>query len=283
VKPQPVVIDVFVSYPSDMEEERNKLRDVISELNRTSRRRYYLNLIDWKTHSVPAIGNHAQETINEISPESAQIFIGLMGARFGTATPSANSGTEDEFNRAVTRHNEDPDANRIMFYFRTAPPSSLDEIDLEQLAKVRDFKASLKSSGLIWDFDTLAQFEVDIRVHLLQEAQRIAESATSEGNGEAECKQSSTSEPSEDAPGYLEYLSIAEDSSGILNEIVQSIGEDTTAIGLRMRERTEELETIGKMRNSTMARSKLAALVNHAATDLTMYASSLRPKLPNVK
>ena len=277
---RPTVVDVFVSSPSDMEEERDKLAEIVEDLNRISKH-FVLRLIQWKTHSVPAIGTSPQEILNEeLSPENADIYIGLMGARFGSATATAGSGTEEEFNRALERHKEKPSTNRIMFYFKTTSPSSLDDIDVCQLVKVRKFKSSLKSSGLIAEFDTLSQFERDIRVHLSRQVSYFHNpTEVVIAGGEID---SPATEP-DDEPGYLDYLSMVGESSESLNEIVKVIVDETSAIGERLSQRTRDITAVNNRTakgNNQMAHSKLLTLVNRAATDLTTYAASLRPKLP---
>ena len=67
-KAQAKVVDVFVSSPSDLEEERDILGEVIDELNRSSDLTV-LRLIRWEAHGVPGIGSSPQDLLNkELSP-----------------------------------------------------------------------------------------------------------------------------------------------------------------------------------------------------------------------
>ena len=58
--------------------------------------------------------------INRQLPDDCDIFLGVMWARFGTATPRAGSGTEEEFERALTRHQANSRSVMILFYFKQA-------------------------------------------------------------------------------------------------------------------------------------------------------------------
>ena len=277
----PTVIDVFVSSPSDMEEEREKLAEVIEDLNRGSRQ-FVLRLIGWKTHGVPGSGVAPQELLNEeLSPEKADIFIGLMWTRYGTATSNAGSGTEEEFDRALARHEQDPDGNRIMFYFKSAPPSSLDEIDLDQLRRVRDFKSRLIESGLVWDFDTISAFERDVRVHLSRLLQRSHDQDNSSAVPDQVADLSPTAQ-TEDELGYLDYLVVVDENSEGLREIVRGITDETKTMGHRLSQRTNEINTVAaRLKKGTrIPPVQLKSLIDRAATDLTVYADSVKTKLP---
>jgi len=126
------VIVVFVASPSDLENERHKLEDVIRELNVTWSKTLgvRLDLVRWETHAYPGMGNDPQDLINKQIGDDFDIFLGLMWGRFGTPTERAGSGTEEEFIRAKQRLERNPDAVKIMFYFKDAPlpPSKIDPI-----------------------------------------------------------------------------------------------------------------------------------------------------------
>jgi hypothetical protein len=96
------VLQVLVSSPSDLSEEREIVAEAVEELNRTWRRSQtvQLNVRRWEIDMRPGLGTDAQAIINEQIGDDYDIFIGIMGAKFGSATPRAGSGTEEEFERA---------------------------------------------------------------------------------------------------------------------------------------------------------------------------------------
>lgn len=85
---QEQVFSVFVASPSDVGEEREKLEEVIRELNLTWSRELgiRLDLIRWETHAYPGMGADAQDVINEQIPNDYDLFIGIMWCRYGTKT-----------------------------------------------------------------------------------------------------------------------------------------------------------------------------------------------------
>lgn len=102
------VLSVFVASPEDVADERECLEGVIRELNlQWTSRCVRLELVRWETHAYPGVGSDPQEVINEQIGDDYDIFLGLLWKRFGTATPRAGSGTEEEFNRAFARHGKD--------------------------------------------------------------------------------------------------------------------------------------------------------------------------------
>src|SRR5690625_4722369 len=93
---------IFLATPSDVQEEREKIKRVIEELNLTFGKRngLRLELVKWETHSIPGIAqNNPQELINPLV-DSCDIFVGILWKKFGSPTDKAESGTEEEFHRA---------------------------------------------------------------------------------------------------------------------------------------------------------------------------------------
>jgi len=162
------VLTIFAASPADVSDERNKLEDVIRELNISWSRELHvrLELVKWETHAYPDMGVDAQDVINTQIPGDYDLFLGIMWCRYGTATGRAGSGTVEEFQRAKTRYDADPESVRIMVYFKdeAIPPSRLDPA---QLAKVNEFRDSLGEAGaLYWTFTGVDQFEKLVRLHL---------------------------------------------------------------------------------------------------------------------
>ena len=284
-KAQAQVVDVFVSSPSDLEEERDKLGEVIDELNRSSDLTV-LRLIRWETHGVPGIGSSPQDLLNkELSPEDAQIFIGLMWMRFGTPTDNAGSGTEEEFNRAIERYSDDNDAIRIMFYFKTSSPTLLNDIDLDQLSQVRKFKASLSDKGVFYsEFDTLDTFTRNVRVHLRTLQAQNNQVSVVQPETKEDCTVISE-DHDDDELGLLDLMDNFAESTEILSEIANGISEETNTVGERLSQHAKEIASVNAQSSNTsivqnQLRSKAKRTINRAATDLFSYAVSVRTKLP---
>ena len=233
------VLVVFAASPSDLEPERNRLEEVIRELNITWSRMFgvRLDLVRWETHGHPGFGVDAQDVLNRELPGDPDIFIGLMWSRYGTPTGRAGSGTEEEFQRAITRFHQDSSSVKIMFYFKDAPiaPSA---IDPEQLSRVQHFRSSLGSEGgLYWNFATLEDFERLIRLHLARQIQEFisgprADPATV---SVAPTDSADSSSDSDEEFGLLDYLDLMEERFGALNEITGRISTETGVLGRECR------------------------------------------------
>lgn len=155
--------------PSDVEAERAAITDAVNEINILSSDSLgaVYEIRKWETHTRPAFGVDAQDVINHQIADSYEVFVGIMWARFGSPTNRAESGTVEEFDRAIARWKSDPSSVEVMFYFKDAPlnPS---KIDTSQLGKVNAFKERISNDlgGLYHGFDSTEEFKTKIRVHL---------------------------------------------------------------------------------------------------------------------
>jgi hypothetical protein len=91
-----------------------------------------------------------------------------MWRRFGQPTGVAGSGTEEEFNAALSnwRRTGQP---RMLCYFsraRSTPPETVEEA--EQLLQVTRFRAAVDGQGIAWRYNTPAEFKDFLREHLQQ-------------------------------------------------------------------------------------------------------------------
>ncbi len=158
-------IRLFLSSPNDVENERQKVRPIVDQINRMLGDIYQvrLDVIEWKTHVTPDMGR-AQDVINR-QIRDYDIFVGVMWKRFGTPTGKADSGTEEEFNIAYENWQQFG-RPRIMFYFSQAPatPQNLEEI--EQWGRVLKFKSKLQQQGLVWEYRSPEEFGDLLREHL---------------------------------------------------------------------------------------------------------------------
>jgi hypothetical protein len=157
----------FIASPSDTQSERNVCDKVFSEINKTLGE--YLNFRieskKWEDDARPAFGTDGQAVINEQLLNDYQLFIGIMWNKFGTPTPRAGSGTEEEFNHAYRKHSN-KDGIEILFYFNDEAINA-NQLDLKQVKKVRDFKEKVSSlGGLYSSYTGFTDFEVKLKKHL---------------------------------------------------------------------------------------------------------------------
>jgi len=276
-------LSIFVASPSDVAEERDLLEDVVKELNlQWSRgvKGVRLELVRWETHSYPGVSSDPQAVINDQIGDDYDIFLGILWKRFGTATPRADSGTEEEFDRAYERHNKDPNKLRIMIYFKTGDVN-LAEIDVEQLGSVRDFQSRLGPKGTLFrEFSSPKDFSSLVRMHL---SHCVDDWGKKWGSGAVAARPEATLQPcvSEDSDdeGFLDLIEAVMLSFAQLQEQAERIAESTETLGRRIAERTEEMNkalAIADQSNLKLVKR----ICNSAADNLESYATIMDVEVP---
>lgn len=169
------IITCFVASPGDTLQEREICEKVMREINTSlgSALGFRLETRKWEKDVHPSIGTDGQDVINRQIGLDYDIFIGIMYKRFGSPTPRAGSGTEEEFDRALALHEKHPEVE-IMFYFNREA-TDLDQIDYEQFGKVNAFREKVRKAGcLTWDYKGPEAFEGCLRKHLLMRLTEIS-------------------------------------------------------------------------------------------------------------
>ncbi len=178
---------LFVAAPSDLSAERARLSLVVEDLKTlASHVGVVLELVDWR-QVVPDLGRPEQIILDQLQPDSWDIFIGILWHRFGTPPQQCDpatgneylSGTEEEF-RVAYRLWQQHQRPRIMFYWCKRSPA-YDDVDPIQLQRVKQFFASFAPTadhpGLYQIFDTVESFERLVRKNLtdflLQYAEQV--------------------------------------------------------------------------------------------------------------
>lgn len=292
---QKLHLTAFVASPSDVLEERETLEAVIHEINQTMGPDLgaQLDLIRWETHAYPDSGPDAQSVVTRQLGDNYDIFIGILWHRFGTPTPRADSGTAEEFERAHKKYQSDPESVGIMFYFKTAPPASLTDIDPDQLVKVNNFKSRLGAEGhLYWSFKDSEDFARFLRMHLPQQMRarmkQFEKTAFTDilDDGKSNIAMPDVSreisptehiEEDEDE-GLFDLIEIYEDNAVVTTQILERIAAGITALGSRVTERTELLESVDK--KGGVANKKIKSIANQVAMDMEQFAASMEVEVP---
>ena len=285
------VFSVLLACPADVQDEAELVHEAVEEVNRGvgALQGVRLEVVDWQTHASPGIASDAQNVINRQLPDY-DIFLGVMWARFGTATPRAGSGTEEEFDRALVRYKEDPNGMKILFYFKQAP-LPLDAIDLAQLQKVREFRERLKHEGVLYrEFGSSEEFSRQLRQHL---GQQLVTPSTS-GNGENANDSQTLHQEQEDAHGdaqnddngdelgFLDYVDRAEEQFSESRAVTERMGTTITEIGNKIRQRTEEMQD-AVVGGTQLSRQEARVLFGKAADDMNCFSDKLTKDLPSFR
>jgi hypothetical protein len=202
------LIKVFLASPGDVAREGDLVRETFDSINRAlgEKEGVRFEVRNWKTDSYPAYGSDAQSLLNDQIADMSQydLFIGIMWNRFGTPTPRADSGTEEEFLRAVESF-EKTGSPWIMFYFNQAPFNPISVSDAEQKMKVLEFKGKVQGKALIYDYNGAENFQQNFRNHI--ESWLVKES------------------PKKLEPPHIETESIPVKENSKQNKIAQSLSD----------------------------------------------------------
>ena len=143
------LVRVFVASPADVQPEREAVKHVIDDINlmQGQSTEARLEYVGWDRNTRPGFGRYPQEVINTQIGDDYDVFLGIMWTRFGTETPAAGSGTEEEFDLAYSRLRHARTLPKILLYFKDKGPNEIGAIDLVQLKKVIEFRDRVRGLG----------------------------------------------------------------------------------------------------------------------------------------
>lgn len=283
-----LVINAFLASPGDVAEERALLEEIVTELNLTWSKtlQIRLELIRWETHTTPGISSYPQQVINQQIGDEYDIFIGLLWAHFGSATPKYSSGTAEEFERALARHTKDPESVDIMFYFKDAPISP-SQMDVNQITKVLNFKSSLGDEGLLyWSFTSRDQFVQLLRLHLSRVIQRWKQKTNSAqptviSTQTAPAATDLDDHESEDPDdlGFFDHIEEGSTAFERSTECLNKIAAAADAIGAAMNLRTEEMNH-SKSQTGQRSIQAVQKIAKSTAQDLNDFSARMEVETP---
>jgi hypothetical protein len=155
------VIRVFVASPRDVQEERLRMPKVIESLNKTLGKllNIVIELWRWEVDAPPAVGE--PQALIDPELDEADVVVVIFWNRFGLTTQTGTTGTEGEVLRSLERWNK-MGRPQVMMYF-CQRPARLDREELEQGAKVLDFRERVSSLVLAVDYEGVSDFEWRVR------------------------------------------------------------------------------------------------------------------------
>lgn len=134
------VYKLFVESPSDLEAERREIPRIIDRINGSFGLRWniFVQVVMWETSVHSGIGEDAQDVINRQVPEDYDVFLGMFWNRVGTKTKRAESGTLEEYERALNRHVRTGKLE-IMVFFKEPEFSSQEHMpQREEMLRLRE-------------------------------------------------------------------------------------------------------------------------------------------------
>lgn len=278
---QTTILQVFISSPSDVQNEREILESILDELNKSFSKtiNVMFETLRWETDVHPSFGDDPQTIINEQIGDTYDIFIGILWGRFGTPTPRASSGTLEEFDRAFKRL-KDINPPEIMFYFKDTPipPSKIDPV---QLQSVQDFRKLISEKGGLYSvFEDDSGFQNSLRAHLIAVSNKIIKRDinTVKKHIPKNDNEEAIQDTSDDF-GYLDYLEIYENRMADFNSTLTIISDATERVGNQTERRTQEVEEFAKQPYDAKAAHRI---IKRTSDDLYSYADILKKHLPTL-
>ena len=161
-------LKVFISGTAETDAERGALASIVADLSEIleKTRSVTLRTVAWPDSIRPGVGSDPQDVINQQVGFDYDVYVGILGVRFGSPTNRAGSGTEEEFNVALERFQADTSSVRVLFYFKRSSEDPF-RINIDQLQRVLQFRESLGARGVLYrDFADTQNFAELARKHL---------------------------------------------------------------------------------------------------------------------
>jgi len=281
---------IFVSSPSNIKKEKQIIGEIFNELNKTwcEEKGIYLELLKWETDTYPDVGEYPQDVINRQIRQDYDIFVGILGQRFGSPTKMAGSGTEEEFNLAYERYKKDPKSIKIMFYFSNVriPQSS---IDPDQVKKINNFQEMLGEKGsLYWQYKSIKQFEQFFRMHIskriidwnkeAQKKEELMESDEAKINGKLEIVKEE--KETHEEPGLLDLYESLNERTQVYMEIIKRMRQAINELSRRIKQRTKEILHVAQIKDTGLRLIKVREPINKVVEDLDLFNTRMEVEIP---
>lgn len=159
-----VQFDILISCPSDIENRGfiNTIKEIVYNFNTNYGFKIgvSIRILYWKDSSYPEYGDTPQDIINRQIVDNADAVIAVFGNVFGTATSRYGSGTEEEIEKMISS------GKQIFLYFENKRTET-NNLILEEVQRVRDFKKKYGEKGLYTEFKSKPQFKQLLLEHLI--------------------------------------------------------------------------------------------------------------------
>lgn len=174
------VIRILIASPGDVTDERDVVTECIYAWNAAhfGTTGIMLQPVRWETHTYPASGDRPQAIINRQIVEDGDCLIGIFGARLGTPTGDALSGTIEEIEifRKAGKH--------VSLYFSTADVPR--NADREQLAALENYQRDRKKDTLYAEFSDAEELRRLVTQHLPGIVHAVSQAGLRDGQSQSQ-------------------------------------------------------------------------------------------------
>ncbi|NGM32525.1 DUF4062 domain-containing protein [Methylobacterium sp. DB0501] len=162
------LIQIFLSHTGEMSEYANRVRNIVSRENShwEDVHKVTVRVLTFEDISSSYSVDGVQAIINQFMEGRYDIYLGIMGHKFGAPTKNFGSGTEEEYKTAVAEFVSGRSrVARVMFGFCEVPLNPF-SIDLKNLKKTKAFRKEMQSNLLYFSWESDDRFEEVIRKQL---------------------------------------------------------------------------------------------------------------------
>lgn len=294
------VLRIFVASPSNVLDERDRLADVVDEVNSVMAKKtgVRLDLLRYEKDTSPDFGEDSQAVINRQIPQDYDIFICIMWHTVGSSTKRAESGTIEEYQLAKERYDQDPNSVRLMLYFKDAAPSSLSDIDPEQFGRVKVFRERVEDEGGFYaTFTTTADFVNKVRRHLMRHVLEwdIQPKVTTDISLENTAKKSQPVEQFDDEQepddeGIIDLEEIIVEEMTSLSTVLKNMTLSMEEIRDNTNTRTEEVNALSLQsekkpedKERQVIRAELKRITKDTSGDMKRFVRRMNEDIPLFK
>lgn len=147
--------------PSDVEEERNALTELVGNWNAQIGKALdaRLDLVRYESHATPEMGAEAQAVLNNQIVDSCDFGVALFWSRLGTPTRQFESGSVEEVRKLINR------SARVLVYFsQRAIPKDI--FDIAQLTKLEEFRKEIEKEGFLGKYSDIHNLREQVLLHI---------------------------------------------------------------------------------------------------------------------
>ncbi|MEI0698821.1 hypothetical protein R4K92_07800, partial [Brachyspira intermedia] len=155
-----VIHKILISCPSDISEEVEIVKKIISNININLKKHHIrLEYLFWKDDVKHGYGRRPQSIINEEIVKESDAIVAIFGEKLGSNTGKYDSGTIEEIEEIIKAK------KKVFLYFsdKDIPRKYIENSKkINEISKVEKFKKEYASRGIYSLYKSNDEFEIEI-------------------------------------------------------------------------------------------------------------------------
>lgn len=296
------VLRIFLASPGDVQPEREMIFTLKDDLDILigKHKNIKFEIVNWERNTYPGIGIDAQAVINNQIDNQFDVFIGIFWQRFGTPTSRYESGTEEEYEIARLKFDNDPKNTHILMYFKTQEVD-IYKVDIEQFQKVKRFRDKISNEGGVYyaTFERTDDLKNLLQIHLsnLIADKFSSKKKTAVTKTAAESKKQMQkldkyellAKKIEENDTNLEIENLVEDIEMVggyladLSNCTNRITMSMNFFSMKTTEKTLQFTRINNIKDERFKVNRAKKISNEYSVDLDKYSQDLEAILPEYR